>query len=112
MQYWLNSIGVLAKDFYIVCLICYGQYFKILATTLWFFTQPEWNDSNSFHPHGLGFHVDFWDCVWVFVCMLAGRVGSIGQLEQVTDYPFRSNQVCVWEEEGGGASWGIALYPH
>ena len=36
----------------------------------------------------------------VCVCVLAGYVGRTGQIEQVTHYPVRSNQVCVWEEEG------------
>lgn len=33
------------------------------------------------------------------VCVLAGYVGSTGQREQVTDYPVRSNQVCVGSGE-------------
>lgn len=38
------------------------------------------------------------------VCVRVRYVGSTGQIEQVTDYPVRSNQVCEREEEGGGAS--------
>lgn len=49
-------------------------------------------------------HVFKWTLgsVCVLVLMLTSYVGCTGQLEQVTDYPVRSNQICVWEEGGRG----------
>lgn len=39
-------------------------------------------------------------------------VGSSGQIEEVTDYPVQSNEVCVWEEERRRrrGRWSIQKY--
>lgn len=52
--------------------------------------------------HDLPFHVDFvgFECVCVRACVPSDYVGSTGQIGQVTDYPVRSNQVCMRVEEG------------
>lgn len=53
-----------------------------------------------FREHGRTFQVDFGGFLCVYAYVPAGYVGSAGQIGQVTHYPIRSNQVCVWVDEG------------